>query len=125
MHLQKFIPDIGNFFRATYGVVLITTKTPHKNSEPQFSDNSSYIFNRQTYFPKYLNSIEYLTILLEADRTGKDGGIPDGEPFTDLELATKHFNDPANNSTIYPSPIYPNKYRYVGNIDWIRCTLLE
>src|SRR5690606_9776959 len=77
--------------------------------------------SRQTYLPKYLNSVEYLTMFLEADQTGKNGGTAAGEPFTplDLDLATKYLNDPANNSPVYRSPINPNKYRYVGNTDWL------
>ncbi|ARS39352.1 hypothetical protein CA265_06685 [Sphingobacteriaceae bacterium GW460-11-11-14-LB5] len=107
--------------RAAFGVLLITTKNPNKNTAPKFSVNSAYSSSRQTYLPQYLNSVDYVRMFMEADQTGKNGGTAAGEPFTDkdLEMTVKYFNDPANNSPVYPDPSNPNKYRYVGNTNWL------
>ncbi|WP_343702667.1 TonB-dependent receptor [Chitinophaga sp.] len=107
--------------RAAFGVILITTKNPNKYSTPRLSYNSAYSISRPTYMPKYLNSIDYIRMFREADRTGADGGQTSSEPFTveDSIRADAYFKDPANNLPVYPDPNNPNKYRYVGNTDWL------
>ncbi|WP_198673816.1 SusC/RagA family TonB-linked outer membrane protein [Chitinophaga alhagiae] len=107
--------------RAAFGVILITTKNPTKYATPRLSYNSAYSISQPTYMPRYLNSVDYIRMFREADRTGADGGTTSSEPFTveDSVRADAYFRDPANNLPVYPDPNNPNKYRYVGNTDWL------
>ncbi|WP_341843354.1 TonB-dependent receptor [Chitinophaga caseinilytica] len=107
--------------RAANGVILITTKNPNKHQPMRLSVNSTYSFNRPTYMPKYINSVDYIRMFREADRTGADGGRTSSEPFTaeDSIRAAEYYNNPANTSPVYVDPNNPNKYRYVGNTNWL------
>ncbi|MGN7722134.1 TonB-dependent receptor [Chitinophaga sp. 22620] len=108
--------------RGAYGVILITTKTGKKNTPLRVSYAGSYTISKPTRLPDYLNSVDYIAMHREADRTGQvSGGSTASAPFTvqDSLMAAAYFADPANNPTGYPDPSNPSKYRYVGNTDWV------
>ncbi|MEX6691019.1 TonB-dependent receptor [Danxiaibacter flavus] len=107
--------------RAAYGVILITTKKA-AGGVPKINYSGSYTIFKPTRQAKYLNSVDYIRIFNEANRTGMNGGTQASSVFTEQDsvLTTAYFNDPANNSTVYIDPGNPNKYRYVGNTDWIK-----
>jgi TonB-linked SusC/RagA family outer membrane protein len=108
--------------RGAYGVILITTKTPSKNNPLRVNYSTSFTSSKPTRLPKYVNSVDYIAMHLEADVTGGlTGGDQSSYKFTgmDMEYAQKYFNDPANNSSIYTDPGNPASFRYVGNTDWI------
>lgn len=109
--------------RASYGVILITTKNPKKNAPLRINYSTSYTVTRPTRMPKYANSMQYMKMHREADYTGSiSGGTRAGEPVTDIDSINivKYYNDPANNLPVYVDPANPSKYRYVGNTDWIQ-----
>lgn len=108
--------------RGAYGVILITTKGAKKNSPLRVNYAGSYTITRPTRLPKYLNSVDYIAMHREADRTGQmSGGNTASFPFTEQDsiMAANYFADPANNPSGYPDPGNPSKYRYVGNTDWV------
>jgi len=108
--------------RAAYGVILITTKQG-KKGKTQFNYSGSYTTTRPTLLPKYVNSEQYINLFNQAQRTGAaSGGYTSSSPLTALDSikAFAYFADPAHNPDAYPDPGNPNKYRYVGNTDWIK-----
>ncbi len=109
--------------RAAYGVILITTKNSQKGSKPQISYSGSYTTSRPSNLPQYINSVDFIKIFNTAQRTGlATGGYTSSDPFTasDSINATAYFNDPAHNSDVYVDPSNKNRYRYVGNTDWVK-----
>ncbi|HEY9197253.1 MAG TPA: TonB-dependent receptor, partial [Mucilaginibacter sp.] len=108
--------------RAAYGVILITTKTGKKGAM-QVSYSGSYTTSRPTLMPKYINSHDYLQMFNTAQRTGaKSGGYTSSDPFTqkDSTMIEAYYHDPAHNPSAYVDPGNPQRYRYVGNTDWIK-----
>jgi TonB-linked SusC/RagA family outer membrane protein len=106
--------------RGANGVILITTKTP-KNTPVRINYTGSYATTRPTRMPEFMNSIDYIRLHREADRTGAlSGGDQASEKYSvqDSIMAEAHFRDPANNPSVYALP-NNSKYRYVGNTDWI------
>ena len=108
--------------RAAFGVVLITTKTGKKGAA-QITYSGSYTTSRPTKIPDYINSKDYLNMFNTAQRSGaKSGGYTSNDPFTaqDSTNIMAYFNDPAHNPSAYIDPGNPQRYRYVGNTDWIK-----
>jgi TonB-linked SusC/RagA family outer membrane protein len=107
--------------RAANGVILITTKTG-KAGPTKVSYSGSYTISRPTRLVQQVNSLDYIKMFNEANRTGLKSGGYSTTPFTaqDSTMATAYFNDPANNPTGYPDPANPKRYRYVGNTDWTK-----
>ncbi|HMG11345.1 MAG TPA: SusC/RagA family TonB-linked outer membrane protein, partial [Mucilaginibacter sp.] len=107
--------------RAANGVILITTKSG-KAGPTRVSYSGSYTISRPTRLVQQVNSLDYIRMFNEANRTGLKSGGYSTTPFTaqDSTMATAYFNDPSNNPTGYPDPGNPKKYRYVGNTDWTK-----
>lgn len=109
--------------RAAYGVILITTKNGKKGKGPHINYTGSYVTSRPTSLPDYVNSDGYIKLFNSAQRTGAaTGGYTSTNPLTALDstMAAAYRNDPAHNPDAYPDPGNPNKYRYVGNTDWVK-----
>lgn len=108
--------------RAANGVILITTKSGVKG-KTQISYSGSYTTSRPTNLPKYVNSAGYIQLFNSAQRTGAlTGGYTSSDPLTALDstMAAAYMKDPAHNPDAYPDPGNPNKYRYVGNTNWVK-----
>ncbi|MEN0052815.1 MAG: TonB-dependent receptor [Mucilaginibacter sp.] len=107
--------------RAANGVILITTKSG-KAGPTRVTYSGSYTISRPTRLVEQVNSLDYIKMFNEANRTGLKSGGYSTTPFTALDstMATAYFNDPANNPTGYPDPANPKRYRYVGNTDWTK-----
>ncbi len=108
--------------RAAYGVILITTKNGKFGSPLKISYNFNQSFARPTRLPNYINSLDYVTMYLEADRTGSQtGGNTGGMGFTDLDVEKikKYLENPIPENSVYHDPNDPSRYRYVGNTDWM------
>ena len=83
----------------------------------------SGIITRPTRLPDLVNSVDYLKMYMEADKTGRiSGGTAGSQNFTqtDLEKAQAYLNNPTPANSVYPDPTNPRKYRYVGNTDWMK-----
>ena len=109
--------------RAAYGVILITTKNAKKGSRPLISYSGNYTTSRPTDLPDYVNSDGYIKLFNSAQRTGAaTGGYTSTNPLTALDstMAAAYRNDPTHNPDAYPDPGNPQKYRYVGNTDWVK-----
>lgn len=102
--------------RAAFGVILITTKSG-KQGKINISYSGNYTISRPTRLPDYLNGSEYINMFRDAVR--RAGGNSYNYTDQDSILAAKYLADPANNSPVYVDPDRPNRYRYVGNTDWI------
>jgi len=107
--------------RAANGVILITTKTG-KAGPTRVSYSGSYTISRPTRLVQQVNSMEYIKMFNEANRTGLKSGGYSTTPFSeqDSTMAAAYFNAPNNNPTGYPDPANPKRYRYVGNTDWTK-----
>lgn len=102
--------------RAAYGVILITTKSG-KQGKLNISYSGNYTISRPTRMPDYLSGSAYINMFRDAVR--RAGGNSYNYTDQDSILAAKFLADPANNSDVYVDPDRPNRYRYVGNTDWI------
>lgn len=102
--------------RAAYGVILITTKSG-KKGKMNVSYSGNYTISRPTIMPDYLSGSAYINMFRDAAR--RAGGNSYNYTDQDSILAAKFLADPANNSDVYVDPDRPNRYRYVGNTDWI------
>lgn len=110
--------------RAANGVILITTKNPRKNAPVRISYTGSYTVTRPTRMPDYMNSLDYITAHREADRMSYTGSGSASEKYTamDSTMAAAFLKDPLHNPAVYVDATQPsgaNKYRYVGNTNWI------
>ncbi len=108
--------------RAANGVILITTKSGVKG-KTQISYSESYTTSRPTNLPNYVSSAGYIQLFNSAQRTGAlTGGYTSSDPLTALDstMAAAYMKDPAHNPDAYPDPGNPNKYRYVGNTNWVK-----
>lgn len=110
--------------RAANGVILITTKNPKKNAPVRISYSGSYTVSRPTRMPDYMNSLDYITAHREADRMSYTGSGSASEKYTamDSTMAAAFLKDPLHNPSVYVDATQPtgaNKYRYVGNTNWI------
>ena len=109
--------------RAAFGVVLITTKKGKKETPMQINISSDYSITRPTRLPDLVNSVEYLQMYMEADRTGRATGSGVGsQNFTDTDLqkAKEYLANPTPANSVYIDPNDARKYRYVGNTNWIK-----
>jgi TonB-linked SusC/RagA family outer membrane protein len=108
--------------RAANGVILITTKSG-KKGPMRLSYSGSYTISRPTQLVRQVNSGDYIHMFNEANRSGQASGGYTTTSFTALDstMAAAYRKDPAHNPTGYADPAAPgsNKYRYVGNTDWI------
>ncbi len=102
--------------RAAYGVLLITTKSG-KSGKINISYSGNYTLSRPTRLPEYMNGSQYINMFRDAAR--RAGGNSYNYTDQDSILAAKYAADPANNPDVYVDPDRPNRYRYVGNTDWI------
>jgi TonB-linked SusC/RagA family outer membrane protein len=106
--------------RAANGVILITTKTG-KKGPVRLSYTGSYTTSRPTQLVHQVNSGDYIHMFNEANRSGLASGGYTTTPFTttDSAMAAAYRADPKDNPDAYADPGSPNRYRYVGNTDWI------
>lgn len=103
--------------RASYGVILITTKKGKKEQSPKLNVSSSYTTTSATNIPKYADSWEYITYMNTASINAG------GSNYFDQRLmdnALKYYQDPENNLPVYYDPEIDTdgKYKYCGNTDW-------
>lgn len=84
--------------RAANGVILITTKQGKLDQKPIISYSGYYGFQNPTSLPKMLSSVEYMTMLGEAQA---NAGLPKSYTDAQIEVARNGSN--------------PN---YFGNTDW-------
>jgi len=98
--------------RATFGVMLITTKqgSTHKML---VSINSSMSSNSITDFPKVVNSLKYAEVMNDASR---NAGIADYFGPEQIERIKKYIDNPGSIPTTVPDPTDPSKWSYaLGN----------
>jgi TonB-linked SusC/RagA family outer membrane protein len=105
--------------RASYGVILITTKQGKKDQQPLLNVTSSYTTTSATNIPEYADSWSYITYMNTAS---KNAG---GSNYFDQRLmdnAKKYYDDPKNNLPVYYDPAVDldGKYRYCGNTNWAK-----
>src|SRR5699024_6675316 len=103
--------------RAAYGVVLINTKSGKKDESPTINISSSYAVTDRTVKPRYVNSLDYINYLDEANNNAGNGAYFDDRIRKGVEA---YFNDPHNNDPVLYDPDIDKdgKYEYVGNTDW-------
>lgn len=98
--------------RATFGVILVTTKSG-KQGQVNVSINSSISSNSITNFPKVVNSLTYAEVMNVAS---KNAGIADYFGQEQIERIKKYMADPGSIPTTVPEPGDPSKWSYaLGN----------
>ncbi len=98
--------------RATFGVMLITTKKGSAR-KTTVSINSSLSSNSITVFPKVVNSLKYAEVMNDASR---NAGIADYFGAEQIERIKKYLDNPGSIPTTVPDPTDPSKWSYaLGN----------
>jgi TonB-linked SusC/RagA family outer membrane protein len=98
--------------RATFGVILVTTKKGSA-SRISVSVNSSMSSNSITNFPKVVNSLVYAEVMNEASR---NAGIADYFPAEQIERIKRYLTNPGSIPTTIPDPNDPTRWSYaLGN----------
>lgn len=102
--------------KAAFGVILISTKEGTSSKKPIVSFSGNYSINFPTVRPQYMNSIEYVQWMNDANTT------TNGRPYFDdleVQMVKEYFNDPENHTGVFHHPDdSPNMYRYCANTDW-------
>lgn len=99
--------------RATYGVMLVTTKKGSAR-KTVVSVNSSVSSSSITKFPNVVNSLKYAEVMNEASR---NAGIADYFPPEQLERIRKFIENPGSIPTTIPDPTDPSKWSYASGND--------
>ena len=98
--------------RATFGVILVTTKKGSAK-EMKVSINSSVSTNSQTLYPKSVNSVRYAEVMNEA--AANSGWNPIFGP-EQMERIRQYAENPGSIPTTVPEPGDPSKWSYsLGN----------
>ena len=98
--------------RATFGVILVTTKKGSAK-EMKVSINSSVSTNSQTLYPKPVNSVRYAEVMNEA--AANSGWNPIFGP-EQMERIRQYAENPGSIPTTVPEPGDPSKWSYsLGN----------
>ncbi len=105
--------------RASYGVILISTKKGEREQAPKLNVSSSYTVTSATNIPEYADSWEYITYMNTASINAG------GSNYFDQRLmnyALKYYEDPKNNLPVYYDPEIDTdgKYNYCGNTNWAK-----
>ena len=99
--------------RATYGVMLVTTKKGSVR-KTTVSVNSSVSSSSITKFPNVVNSPKYAEVMNAAS---KNAGIADYFPPEQLARIQQYFNNPGSIPTTIPDPTDPSKWSYASGND--------
>ena len=98
--------------RATFGVILVTTKQGF-TGKMLVSINSSLSSNSITNFPKVVNSLKYAEVMNEASR---NAGIADYFGAEQIARIKQYIDKPGSIPTTVPDPTEPSKWSYsLGN----------
>jgi len=104
--------------RATYGVILITTKTGKLNEKMTTSYSNSLSWGQPTYMPKAINSLTFANLMnIAAANSGQSQLFSDAT----IERIKKYQEDPENFPALIPDPNtnYWGTWNLTnGNTDW-------
>ncbi|WP_202111218.1 SusC/RagA family TonB-linked outer membrane protein [Sphingobacteruim zhuxiongii] len=109
--------------RAAYGVILINTKAGKYNAPTKVSYNLNQAYSKPTVLPDLANSLEYVTMYMLADNTGRlTGGATGSYGYNDqdLEHIRKYMANPIPENAVYIDPTDHTRYRYSGNTNWLK-----
>ncbi len=98
--------------RATFGVILVTTKRG-SSKKMTVAVNASVSSNSITNFPKVVNSLKYAEVMNDASR---NAGIADYFGPEQIERIKQYMNNPGSIPTTVPEPADPSRWSYaLGN----------
>lgn len=98
--------------RASFGVILVTTKNGSPN-KITVSVNSSVSSNEITNYPKVVNSLKYAEVMNDASQ---NAGIADYFGEEQIERIKQYLANPGSIPTTVPDPTDPSKWSYaLGN----------
>ncbi len=102
--------------RASYGVILITTKKGKTSEKPVVSFSATGYWQEPAMSFHTVNSMEYLTMMDGAYQN--DGGS--GHYFNQLvyDYAERYYNGTYDSPVFYDPSYDAAKYGYCGNTDW-------
>ncbi len=109
--------------RASYGVILITTKMGSKNDKVTITANTNNSFTTYTALPKMANSLQFAETLNAAARNS-GLTLPVGEE--QLARIKQYLENPGSIPTTIPMPNDPNIWSIHDandNVDWLRTYL--
>lgn len=87
--------------RGAFGVILVTTKKGTKDRKPQISYSGAMQFNKPTYLPDLLNTVEYLESQNVAQKN-----LNGAQKYTDeqIQWVKDYVKDPVNNPSYHMLP---------------------
>ncbi|NEW80935.1 MAG: TonB-dependent receptor [Mariniphaga sp.] len=98
--------------RASYGVILVTTKKGNKDSTPQIMYSGSSQVQVPVNDPGLLNSVEYQQAIMNA--TTLEGGNPSADDNYKLTQVNNYFNNPETAQSYYMNG---SAIVWVGNVN--------
>ena len=109
--------------QAAYGVVLVTTKSGHKNTRPTITYSNNISFSSPVSVPKTAGSIEFASLMREASLNEGGSGI-----FTEetLDRIEQYYYNPGSIPNTIPQAGNPNRWANWGdgqcnaNEDWFK-----
>lgn len=114
--------------QASYGVMLITTKSGKRNQKPTISYNNNVSWNSPTVLPKTAGSLEFAKLFREASINSGGSGVIDLETMERIE---KYYYDPTSIPSNVPNAEDPKRYadwgdgRSNANEDWADAMFLK
>lgn len=107
--------------RASYGVILVTTKSGAKNEKVTVSYNNMFGYNHQTIIPNQANSLDFARAYNIASLNSGQSPMFSEEHLARIEAYIK---DPEHTPSNIPNPNNPNFWSYAtldnDNVDWYR-----
>lgn len=100
--------------RASYGVILVTTKSGLKTDKTELNISSISAWSTYTALPKLVNSVQYARAYNDA---AANSGL--ALPFSDDFIARlqQYMDDPTSIPVAYPMPNNPNRWGWVDAVD--------
>ncbi|MGV8093505.1 MAG: SusC/RagA family TonB-linked outer membrane protein [Mangrovibacterium sp.] len=105
--------------KASFGVILITTKMGKKDEKVTATYSNSFRWSAPTTLPEFVNSLDFANAMNEASVNAGQAPL-----FKDeiMERIKNHIADPENFPALFPDPNNPRAWGYWelsnGNTDW-------
>ena len=103
--------------RASYGVILVSTKRGKRTDRPNISVSSNYTINRPVVFMEFMDSMEQMTFMNEGQK--RASGVNYFDDY-EIEAITNHYNNPENYPETFLHPLRAPMNSYCANTNWLR-----
>ena len=107
--------------RASFGVILVTTKSGSKDQKAVVSYNNMFGYNHQTIIPNQVNSLDFANAYNIASINSGQSPMFSEEHIARIKA---YMADPVNTPSNIPNPNNPDYWSYAtldnDNVDWYR-----